>query len=221
MNQEHRKIVSALFLALSLLFCSVLSPVSSLSEEATMTPAESTAMGLTYAHFALMTVLMVPSDYPDEESCFNEMALLELHDHGYGDYPAYRSHDNLWDAVFIPDANGKITMVHLLSTMTKAQGSGVARNAFYHVEGLCSPYWSLTSNSEAGASFARIYGQALAFTSSRETEQIDFNGVKISCYRNGESFGIILEYPDPVDEEAIFNKPYALVILASYTQKDQ
>ena len=177
------KRICALALSLVLVFLMLPGP----GEAADKTPLEGTAEMLTFAHYAMLSRLTVETGrYKTEEEFFNETALLELTGHSYGN-PAYRSHDNIWDAVFQPDSSGqKVARVQLVADVSVLESdtrNGTA--AMYHVFGLCSPCWTMdTGLKDIVQDFAEIYAEALVSPANKHTREISFNGVKISCYRN-------------------------------------
>ncbi len=211
------KRLTALLIALTLL----LSAASALGES-TKTPAESTAEMMSYLHFSFVSMLMVPDLYADEEACFNDMVLLELMDHSYP-YPAYRSHDEAWDAVFIPDDSGaRITSVQLLADAASVgKDFATFQKVACHVLGLCSPCWVNEDATAFADSFMTIYTQALSFTSNLETDPIDYNGIRISCYHYNTTFGVILEYPVPVNNSVLMNNSVVTALMLSSVSEGQ
>ena len=208
------KRICALALSLVLVFLMLPGP----GEAADKTPLESTAELLTMAHYAMLSKVTIKSGrYKTEEEFFNEMAFLELTGHSYGS-PAYRSHDNVWDAVFQPDSSGKkVATVQLVaSATTLGTDTRNATVALYHMYGLCSPFWTMDSSlNDFAQDFIDIYAEALVATGKKQTRTISVEGVKIYCYRNGDTLGIVLDYPKPVDEDMIWGNTVAYAMLYS------
>lgn len=201
--------ISALFLSLILVFTAAACTGESDNRE--LTSLENTALFLTYSHFNMLSLLTVKMGmYKDEKEFFEDMVFLELIDHNYG-YPAYRSHDNRWDAVFQPDSTGqKVSRVQLLTAFTGVdQDTELSRKTALHVYGFCSPGWTDDPDelSRFTEKFLEIYFEAERYTGNKETRAIDFNGIKVSCYRYNATLGIIIEYARPINTDMLFENP--------------
>ena len=120
--------------------------------------------------------------------------------------------------MFIPDSSGqKIASVQLLADAGNSQLGDyrICQRAAAHALGLCSPYWLNEDATVFINDFISIYTQALSLPSGQETSAVSYNGVQVSCYRNNGTFGIILTYPAPVDNNALFSNSVVTALMLS------
>ena len=211
----------ALVAALALLAAFL--PAAAEPAEETKSPLAETVEALTYLHFDFVSMMLIDHGlYKNEEEAFYDIVLLELIDHHY-DCPAYRTRNNVWDALFIPDSSGdKVQSVRLLADITTlSMEYEDYLTVLYHVEGLASPFWDFPNLGSFGKDFGNILLEAYFSTGTYETQKLDMTGVSVCCFHNGNTLGINLDFPKAVSQDDVLANPYVQIIISGSSGSDE
>lgn len=129
----------------------------------------------------------------------------------------YATHDYRYNVAFMPNASGTgVEEIHILSDASLVSYGSVT-NTCNMARSVMMIHLALDGNEDATVDFEKalieqlvdvsLHSYASAPYQSARTEILD--GVYMSCYRNGETYAILIEFDTPVTDDSLFLYKYA------------
>ena len=197
-----RKVLS---LVLALAFA--LSSVPAMAQ----TEFETLAELFTYFHYSFML-------YTGEYEFGDNTPFCLLTGHSYGsNYAAFRTKNNLFDAVFIPDATGKgVQEIQLLASRDAVVNNTQNQMlALYHVNGMIFPYLFDVVNNPNEAlqkGIIDVCVQSVVWGHqgyTGETIAVD-NVCEITPFVQDQTFGVCITFNTPVTQEFLSSRAWLM-----------
>ena len=197
-----RKVLS---LVLALVFA--LSAVPAMAQ----TEFETLAETFTYFHYSFML-------YTGEYEFGDNTPFWLLTGHNYGSsYAAFRTKNNLFDVVFIPDATGKgVQEIQLLASRDAVANSTENQMlAFYHTNGMIFPYLldiATNPNEALQKGIIDVCVQSVVWgyqSYTGETIVVD-NVCEITPFVQDQTFGVCITFNTPVTQEFLASRAWLM-----------